>query len=68
MAKRKVLGVTIDEDLSFVQHANLTVRNCWFAAVSRTQYSYIIIAFQNSHFDQALVCCSCLVVQKDGYF
>ena len=31
MAKSIVLGVTIDEDLSFVQHANLTVRNCWFA-------------------------------------
>ena len=31
VAESKVLGVTIDEDLSFVQHANLTVRNCWFA-------------------------------------
>ena len=31
VTKSKVLGVTIDEDLSFVQHANLTLRNCWFA-------------------------------------
>ena len=31
VAKSKVLGVTIDEDLSFVQHANLTVRYYWFA-------------------------------------
>ena len=31
VAKSKVLGVAIDEDLSFVQYVNLTVRNCWFA-------------------------------------
>ena len=31
VAKSKVLGVTIDDDLSFVQHANLTLRNCWYA-------------------------------------
>ena len=31
VTKSKVLGVTIDEDLSFIQHANLVLRNCWYA-------------------------------------